>query len=228
MSNAPSTVWEVLDAAAAGSTPARDAFVRSYGAFIRDRLGARWKGTRMLASLDDAAQEVLVECLKPNGVLARADRASHEGFRALLGAVVRNVALRAEAEDARRRRRQAASLPTVVLAHGSSVGRAVDRRDARELVREAAAEQARRAESIGDGARRRVDLLRLHFEMGMSIPEIAALWQREPSFVHHQYAKARADFQRALMTVLAARFPGLSDEELRARCTELAGLLGSG
>jgi hypothetical protein len=182
----------------------------------------------MLAAIDDAWQEVFVECLKPGGVLVRANRSAPEGFRALLGAVVRNVALRAE--TARHRAQPLASdvSATVLLAPVSSVGRTLDRSYAQELLRAAAAEQARRAETVGDGARRRVELLRMHFEEGRTIPEIAAVWERDASYVHHQYAKARADFERALRAVLVARFPELADGDLRARCLELVQLLRSG
>ena len=105
MEEIPSTAWEMITAAAAGSASARDQFALRYGVFIRQQLAARWQRTALLEQLDDAQQEVFVECLKPQGVLARADASAPEGFRALLGAVVRNVALRIEARQRRRRSR---------------------------------------------------------------------------------------------------------------------------
>lgn len=227
MSHAPSTAWEVVDAAAAGSPAARDEFARRYGDWIRRQLAVRWRGTALLADVDDAVQEVFCECLKPRGVLVRADRAAVEGFRALLGAVVRNVALRAETARARHLQRHAPLASTQHAADASTIGRALDRTWAQGLVREAAAEMARRAAAIGEPAQRRVELLRLHFESGRSIPEIAADWGRDAAYVHHQYAKARADFQRTLLAVLAARCPGMSEAELRAQCREVVRLLRS-
>jgi len=215
----------MIAAAASGSLAAREEFVALYGAFIRQQLAARWHGTALLAHIDDAQQEVFVECLKHDGVLARADREVPEGFRALLGAVVRNVALRAETQRQRQRVREAQEPPTQLPAPASTIGRAMDRQWAMGQLRAAAAEQARWAMSIGEPAQRRVELLRLHFEEGRSIPEIAALWGREPGYVHHQYAKARTDFQRALLAVLAARQPDLPESQLREQCRQLAQLL---
>lgn len=228
MSPSPSTAWEVITAAASGSTSAREEFVQRYGAFIRQQLAARWQRTAMLAQLDDAQQEVFVECLKPRGVLSRADRSVPEGFRALLGAVVRNVALRAETRQQRQQQRGSSQPATQLAADVSTMGRSFDRRWALDVLRAAAAEQAQRAAAIGEAAQRRVELLRLHFEEELAIPEIAARWNRDASYVHHQYAKARADFQRALFAVLAARHPDTPAAQLREQCQQLAQLLRSG
>jgi hypothetical protein len=43
--------------------------------------------------------------------------------------------------------------------------------------------------------------------------------------VHHQLAKAKQDFHRALLSVLRARRPGASEVELEAECRQLIGLL---
>lgn len=226
LSPSPSTAWEVIQAAASGSPSARAEFVQRYGAFIRQQLAARWQRSPLLAQIDDAQQEVFVECLKPQGVLARADASVPEGFRALLGAVVRNVALRTETRL--QRQRCVDEVPASQLAADTStVGRSFDRQWAVELLRTAAEEQARHAASAGEAAVRRVELLRLRFEEGLSIPDIAARWDRDASYVHHQYAKARADFQRALLAVLAARYPDLPADQLREQCQQLVLLLHS-
>ena len=87
-----STCWTVIQAAAAGSATDRQAFARRYGPVVRAYLATRWRSSPCLHDLDDAVQEVFVECFKPDGVLDRADR--DRGFRPFLYGVVRNVALR--------------------------------------------------------------------------------------------------------------------------------------
>lgn len=78
---------------------------------------------------------------------------------------------------------------------------------------------------IGAAARPRVDILRLRFESGKPIREIAAELELEPSYVHHQFAKAKHDFHRALVRVLRSRKPDADDEDLEAECRRLIELL---
>jgi len=97
MSNSESTCWTVIQAAAAGNAEERGRFARHYERAIRAYLGARWRGSRLLPQVDDAVQEVFVECFKCGGVLDRADQKRSGGFRPFLYGVVRNVARRLEA-----------------------------------------------------------------------------------------------------------------------------------
>jgi len=86
----------MIEAAATGAAGAREQFARSYAPVVRAYLAARWAGSPALQDLDDAVQDVFVECLKSGGVLDRADPARAGGFRAFLYGVIRNVARRAE------------------------------------------------------------------------------------------------------------------------------------
>ena len=79
-----STRWTVIRRAAAGSAPDRAEFARRYGPVIRAYLGARWRQTPLFPEVDDAAQQVFVECFKENGVLGRVDAQRETGFRAYL------------------------------------------------------------------------------------------------------------------------------------------------
>jgi hypothetical protein len=89
------TCWTVLRAASTGDADARSTFAQRYESTIRCFLAARWRGRALAEEVADATQEVWVECLKPDGVLERAD-AGRRDFRALLGAVTRNIARRFE------------------------------------------------------------------------------------------------------------------------------------
>src|SRR5262245_53103142 len=99
-----STCWTVIHAAAAGSARDREEFARRYGPVVRTYLASRWRSSPCLQQLDDAVQEVFVECFRPDGVLARAER--DRGFRPFLYGVARNVARRIETERVRHRERQ--------------------------------------------------------------------------------------------------------------------------
>src|SRR5262249_42898796 len=101
-----STCWTLLRDAAAGGEASRAEFAARDAPGGRACLAVRWRGSRLLQELDDTVQEVFIECLRDGGLLdrARADRPG--GFRAFLYGAVRNVALRAEAQRARRLARE--------------------------------------------------------------------------------------------------------------------------
>lgn len=227
MAESETTSWNLVGSAAAGSATARAEFARRYGPLIRTQLEMRWSRQPLRQEIDEAIQEVFMECLKPNGVLARADRSVAAGFRRLLGAVVRNVALRTETRLARHHLRHRTGEEPVTDRAGSqtSIAHRMDREWARAVTLEAAEEQERRAASVGAKALLRVKLLRSHFEEGRSIPEIAALWGLTPAHLHHQYAKARQDYLRALLAVLAHRFPDAPKGEVEALARQLVELL---
>src|SRR5262245_23216179 len=103
MAAAASTCWTVIQAAAAGSREDCAQFVQRYAPLVRAYLAARWRQSPCAGELDDAVQEVFVDCFKPDGVLARADAAGAGGFRAFLYGVVRVAALRVESRHARMR-----------------------------------------------------------------------------------------------------------------------------
>jgi hypothetical protein len=94
----------VLRAASNGDAEARSKSSRSYAVVIRSYLEARWHGRLLASELDDATQEMFIECLKPGGVLDQAD-ASGGDFRGLLYGVVRNVARRFEERALQRGKR---------------------------------------------------------------------------------------------------------------------------
>jgi RNA polymerase sigma-70 factor (ECF subfamily) len=222
-----STCWTVLREAAAGEQGARDRFAARYAPMVRAYLAARWRTSPLDQELDDAVQEVFVECLRQGGALetVRADRAG--GFRPFLYGVVRNVALRFERSRAVRLKRQAADGPEPdrLPSDEEALSRVFDRAWARALMREAAARQEALAGARGEAARRRVALLRLRFGDGLPVREIARLWQADPAALHHEYARARAEFREALLDVLAQHHAG-PRAALERECRELLGLLG--
>jgi RNA polymerase sigma-70 factor (ECF subfamily) len=227
MASNDSTCWTVLRDAAAGADAAREAFARRYEPAVRAYLAARWRGTPSVQELDDAVQEVFVECLRTGGALERARPDRPGGFRAFLYGLVRNVALRFEGRRARGEARlapgpiDAEDLP----AREDSLSRVFDRAWAKSIMREAAERQAERAETLGPAARRRVELLRLRFREGLPIREVARLWGDDPAALHHEYARAREEFKAALIDVMGFYHPD-SPAEAERECEGLLDLLG--
>jgi RNA polymerase sigma-70 factor (ECF subfamily) len=221
-----STCWTLLREAAAGGEEPRAEFVRRYEPVVRAYLAARWRGSGLLQELDDASQEIFLECLRGGGVLdrARADRPG--GFRAFLYGAARNVALRVEM----RRLRQAACEPASnievesIPSDEDSLSLVLDRAWARAVVREAAERQEVLAAERGEAAVRRVELLRLRFREGMPIREIARRWGMDAAVLHHEYARARREFLAALREVIASHHPG-SPEVVDGECAQLLSLL---
>jgi RNA polymerase sigma-70 factor (ECF subfamily) len=214
----------LIHAAANGSPRERDEFARRYVPVLRAYLAARWRHSHLLQDLDDAVQDVFVECFRPRGALVRLD-VSRGAFRPFLYGVARMVALRRET---RQPREQAPTdVPLEALPDDEpSLSQVFDRAWAKSVLREAARVMEERARVVGEAAVRRVELLRLRFQDGVPIRDIAARWQTDAARLHHEYAKAREEFRAALLEVVAFHLPG-SPAEVEEEARRLLALLGS-
>ncbi len=218
MSIPETTCWTVIHAAAAGSRDDRDELGRRYLGVVRAYLADRWRGSALRNELDDAVQDVFVECFRQGGALEAADGGRVPSFRAFLYGVVRNVARRFEGRPMR-----AGGDPMEVEAGEESLSRLFEKAWARSIMAEAAGLQRRRSDGAGDDAVRRIELLRLRFEDNLPIRTIAERWGVDPAGLHHAYALARREFKEALLEVVAFHHPGTAAEVQR----EAAGLLKS-
>ncbi len=203
MPNSESTCWTVIRAAAAGSPADRDELAHRYLAVVRAYLAARWRGSLLRPDIDDAVQEVFVECFRQGGALEAAGSGQVSSFRAFLYGVVRNVARRFES----RPMRAAVPLPEIE-ANEESLSRLFERTWARAIMTEAAQLQRRRASERGPESVQRVELLRLRFEDGLPIRAIAERWGVTAAELHRAYARARQEFRAALLEVVAFHHPG--------------------
>jgi RNA polymerase sigma-70 factor (ECF subfamily) len=203
MSTPESTCWTIIRAAAAGSLADREELAARYLAVVRAHLGARWRGSPLRPDLDDAVQEVFVECFRQGGAIEAAGSGRVPSFRAFLYGVVRNVARRFESRPVR----AATPLPEIE-ANEAGLSRLFERTWAQAIMTEAAQLQQRRARERGPEAIRRVELLRLRFEDGLPIRAIAERWGVAAAGLHHAYAKARQEFRAALLEVVAFHSPG--------------------
>src|SRR5262245_43072684 len=204
-----STCWTVIEAAAAGDAARRQEFVHRYQPLIRACLAARWRDAPCRADLEDAVQEVFVECFRADGVLDRADRT--RSFRAFLRGVVRNVARRFEGQRQKPDRTPGDVPLEAIPDQETELGREFDRAWAQALVREAGRLQETRARQAGQDAWRRVELLRLRFQDGLPIRDVADRWGVEAALLHHEYARARQEFKAALGEVVVFHCPESAD-----------------
>lgn len=220
------TCWTLIDDAAAGDGAACDRFVERYLPAVRAYLHARWRGGPYAASVDDAQQEVFLHCFRRGGVLERADKERSGGFRAFLYGVARRVAQGVETKKAREWRRRVADSfhPERFAVDEASLSRVFDRSWAKAVIREAGELHERCARAQGDGALRRVEILRLRFQEGLPVRDIAQRLQEVPERVHREYARARNEFRQALRDVLGLH-ERCTGEQLERECERVLELL---
>jgi RNA polymerase sigma-70 factor (ECF subfamily) len=187
---------------------------------VRTYLAARWRGSELRSDLDDAVQEVFVECFRQGGVLEAAGAGRVPSFRAFLYGVVRNVARRFESRPVR----ATGPLPDLA-ADEASLSRLFERSWAQAIMSEAAQLQRQQADESGPEAVRRVELLRLRFEESLPIRTIAERWGVPAAVLHHSYALARQEFRAALLKVVAFHQPG-SPAEVEEEAASLLQALG--
>lgn len=217
----------MVRAASQGDESARSVFVRSYEAPIRAYLSYRWRGQKSVEAVDDAVQDVFLECIKPGGVLHRADPSGGE-FRGLLYAVARNVARRYEE---RAGRGGGAGGDTIgmdrVEADEATMSRVFDRSWAQSIVREATLLHARAARRGDDGMRFRYRVLQLRHWDGLPVREIAKhLEIDDVDVVHNAYRRARREF-RGYFREAVQRFTGAGAESVDAECHRVGQMLSS-
>lgn len=214
------TSWSLIGKAAGGEPAARSAFGHAYLPLIRSFLSARWRHGPLRDEVDDAVQETFVECFRRDGPLQRADRERGD-FRGYLFGIVRHVARRHE----ERRLREAPGTGEelgAAPAHDEHASRVFDREWARTMMLRAG--ERMQANALDAGARLRIDLLRLRFQDGLAIRDIAAQWEMDPDAVHRAYARARAEFHACLRHVVAEHAVR-SERDLDDECRCLLHLL---
>lgn len=223
MDSARETCWTLIRSAANGAEPARDDFARRYLPVVRAYLHERWRTSHLAGDVDDAIQEVFVECFRESGALGKAD--PERGFRPFLFGTVRNVARRFEERSARRASHKDSDSfhPEAFASDEERLSVVFDKAWAGQVMREAAEHMRARAHDDGPEAVRRVELLELRFQDNLPIREIAKRWDVDAAVLHHDYARARAQFKQALLEVLAFHQPDARAAE--RECEQLLEIL---
>jgi len=206
-----STCWELIHGAAAGNEQDRTAFAQLYLPVVRSYLQTRWRDSPLLEEVEDAAQDVFLECFRQEGALTRVKPGGGAGgFRAFLLATIRNIARRVEDRRARRKEKDAGSGVRAADEQpddDSRLTEAFDRAWLMSLLDQTVLRQKEMARDKGEAASKRVELLRLRFNHDLPIREIARRWDVSPERLHREYATARREFMRALRDVLTFHYP---------------------
>lgn len=226
MHEAHTTCWTLVEAAAAGGHEERCVFARRYSPIIRAYLEARWRETAFLVHIEDACQDVFVECFRDNGPLNRADRDRLVRFRTFLYGIVRNIALRNEQRNGVNRGADELQLENFE-SDETQLSRVFDRAWAQQILQEAVDRQREVAESRGSASARRVELLRLRFHEDLPVREIARRWSVDTHVLHRELSKAKMEFKDALRETVAARHQSISAAEIDRECREVISLISS-
>ena len=113
--------------------------------------------------------------------------------------------------------------PDQIAIDETSLSEVFDKAWAMSVMREGGDLNKARAEQEGGDRLRRVELLRLRFQEGRPIRDIATLWSEDPKKVHWAYARAREEFKSALYDVLVQR--GYAAESVEDECKRIFSLL---
>ena len=220
------TCWTLVRKAATGDGDACGEFANEYLGVVRAFLRRRWRGSAATGQVDDAVQEVFLDLFRGDGALTRLDPERTRSFRSFLFGVAHKVALRYEERYVRDRRRRSDDpvKPEELPSDDSTMSRVFDREWAQCMMRRAAARQRQEAEASGPDALRRVELLELRFRDNLPIRTIAERWGEDAARLHHEYARAREEFKRALYAEIRYHREG-SAEAIERECQELIGLL---
>ena len=226
----PTEVWQLVEAAGAGDVAARAEFLQQFGPLVRLWLQQRWRDTPFRGLVDDAVQDVFVECCRPDGALRRADpeRCVH-GIEVYLRGIVRNVAARLERTEARhfghRRDLEVGQASTMPARLG--VADQIDRAWAMAQIG-AAFDLVAHTDSSGATGHSLRELLHLHFEEAMPVRAIAGAWHTKVEHVHELRRRACGTFRACLLRVRRGGETGSGGDSAAAEAAgrEVLALLG--
>ena len=203
-----STSWSLIHRAAADDESARELFVKRYFPVVRSYLAARWKGDKRGDDLNDAIQDVFVECLRAGGVLDRIEDLRKNSFRGFFYGVIRNVARTHERRWIKSGEETVDESISGLRSADESLSRVFDRAWARAVIKEAIDYMKDQARVQDVAAVRRIDLLRLRFFESTPVREIAEQWAEPAEKLHRELTKAREEFAECLREVLRMQLGG--------------------
>lgn len=223
MSRFEPTSWSVVLGAAAGDHPKREEFSRRYESIVRGYLSFRWSVHKTHSSVDDGVQEVLLECLKPNGALARLDRSKTTDFRGFLYGVTRRTAIVIERRRRRESRDRSPDTATVLRIERDvrTLSAVFDRTWTQMLCAEALSMCRERLAQLQDGPLKS-RCLQMRYLEDLPPREIARELGADITLVYEALKRAKELYEACLLEVLASYQPGATRAELIRKCEELA------
>ena len=211
METGHSTCWMVIRGAKQGRDADRNRFTRRYMPIVRSYLQARWSKSSMAIDVDDATQAVFSDCFR----LDAAGVGAPGSFRP-----------RSPGLDAGGRGALRASPPACT--HGGG-GKGPVRAVRPRLCRRGSRGGARASRGAG-----RAPATRPHASAPNScacgskrklrIEQIARRWGVDAETLHDAYTRAKEEFRRALIDVVAFHHGGTRDEVVR-ECGRLLALI---
>lgn len=211
------TSWSLIHRAAVGKGASRERFARRYSGVIQGYFAARWRLPIAHEHVQDASQDVFVDCFKPGGALTHAD-AKKGQFRRFLYGVCKHIAISIERRLVRRTEHAVSHADRVDS--DPSLSQSFDRAWARAIVKDAAAlarERARGHET------RTMGLLVMELRVAHDLPprEIAVRLGRGVHEIYELLRRAKLDLRAAFLEILAEHNPGASEGALKRRCLEI-------
>jgi hypothetical protein len=204
--------WAAIRRIASAGEQEQRAFVLRYAPAVAAYMEARWESNALEGQAEAAVTGAFGELWQRARAMQESDAAGLGDLRRHLLDLSRAVAQRVESRK---------SVPAV--AERSQFVESYHRAWAHVVMRLAAVEQAERASSDPE-ARKRVELLRLHYFGGIALPTIARLWKTGEQEIGGSIAKAREEFEAALLHVVAYHAPGAA-RSAREECDELYSIL---
>lgn len=185
---------------------------------VRIELAAQLRRAVDDPDVEDAVQEVLLECLKAGGALERASEAKCTRFRAYLGGITRNVGLR----HLRVRKNQPSALEETEFVSDSSpdVEANLNAAWSQAVLGEAMALLVRES-CLAETARLRLRVLQLRHQEGLKAAQVAEMLGISATRVHHLTSEAKNEYRLALLSVVSQQNPGLGRAEIEAECVAL-------
>ena len=210
--------WALVVAAADEDRVALAEFARRYDQFVRRVLAKRWLSSPCRRYFDDAVNAVFVECIKPYGVIQKAQSSKGVSFRSLLYRVVCHVAARFERDHVRDARVVCDSANLAELTES-------DHNLLEQLTREEVSDAIRRSlammtESEDDATRRRGELLRQHTCEDLKIIHLASGDPQVAEALHREHSKAKKEFTQILFSVIQVNYD-TDPDDLRVIINEL-------
>ena len=218
------TCWDLIEQAASGDHVGQQEFTQLYMPLVKRYLQERWKSSRLAQEIEDAVQEVFVECIRDRGILQQVDPGRGTSFRAFLLGATRNVARRIErkAMGKHAHDQEVTSFLDGIESNEERLTQLFEKDWAQAALRGASQLHQDRATEKGGNALVRWQVLGYHFGEGLTAPAIAERIQADVSNVHKWLSRGRQDFAECLHHVVARQFrEGTPAEEIQLECQRM-------
>ncbi|MFT6082700.1 MAG: DNA-directed RNA polymerase specialized sigma24 family protein [Planctomycetota bacterium] len=223
MSNLDTTSWSLIRRAAAGDAEDRERFAARYAPVIRGYFSTRWHLPLSHERVQDASQEVFVQCFRQGGVLASANPELGSGFQAFLYGVARRIGANLDRRLGHLKAKEIdghSDFDECAISSELALSKSFDRAWASLVAREAG--DLARARAEGHAARLAgLEALQLQFFEGLQPREIAERRGVAAEAIYESLRLAKKDFRAAFVEVMATYNPHCTEAELKQKCIDL-------